>query len=493
MSFLLAAEQDPFIPSFFEMVMQDETMGYIKPAFRHVAQNLAEHYPLVFGRLLMWWEEAFHAVLLVVEGSFILRADSSFGEWFYQLRRVDHTGASPGGGLTASKRMWSIFMLVVWPYLAARLEALHVDYVASGRAAGGAGEGQGEGREEGPWYDEDSDGDCGDEECASAEESKAEGTSTSQSSGDGRLRLDKQGSNYEMAPWRRSLARLFFATRRQGRILWRRVFRWLVRNYGTLHATGQGLSLLYQVLFLFGLTRFWSPLLRLAHLTVERVPPNLAEAGLGDSLASEDGLVAEGLAALAGSADSGSAGSAGNGDDGGGGGSLQSYASSLLAQGQGPVTAGASSAAAQSVLGAVGDTLASAAKWGALGALVGFKLLEWYFSADTQERLAPRRRQGDEILPPPQPPALPAAGDSGQMQSLPSSPSSRPVIVSLPKDKSLCPLCLKPRVNAAVSSGGYVFCYPCLFEHVNEASPTCPITNIPCSVEQIRRVFEPSS
>eukprot|EP00947_MAST-08B_sp_MAST-8B-sp1_P006429 g6429.t1 len=410
MSFLLAAEQDPFIPSFFEMVMQDETMGYIKPAFRHVAQNLAEHYPLVFGRLLMWWEEAFHAVLLVVEGSFILRADSSFGEWFYQLRRVDHTGASPGGGLTASKRMWSIFMLVVWPYLAARLEALHVDYVA-----------------------------------------------------------------------------------RQGRILWRRVLRWLVRNYGTLHATGQGLSLLYQVLFLFGLTRFWSPLLRLAHLTVERVPPNLAEAGLGDSLASEDGLVAEGLAALAGSADSGSAGSAGNGDDGGGGGSLQSYASSLLAQGQGPVTAGASSAAAQSVLGAVGDTLASAAKWGALGALVGFKLLEWYFSADTQERLAPRRRQGDEILPPPQPPALPAAGDSGQMQSLPSSPSSRPVIVSLPKDKSLCPLCLKPRVNAAVSSGGYVFCYPCLFEHVNEASPTCPITNIPCSVEQIRRVFEPSS
>jgi hypothetical protein len=41
----------------------------------------------------------------------------------------------------------------------------------------------------------------------------------------------------------------------------------------------------------------------------------------------------------------------------------------------------------------------------------------------------------------------------------------------------------------AVSASGYAFCYPCIFRHVQQHQ-RCPITLIPMSVEQIRKIYE---
>jgi hypothetical protein len=273
-----------------------------------------------------------------------------------------------------------------------------------------------------------------------------------------------------------------------------------VRRYPTLHAQGQGLVLVYQLLFLFGHTKFWSPLLRIGGLTVERVPPDpFAGAGGGVGMPEMPGL---------------SSGSEGGGLAGlaelVGGGSASAERAGV------PST----SSTSWSVLGAAGNGLATAAKWGAIGGLVGFKLMEWYFAADTQERLAPRRREGNECLPPPTPISsvvgtsgawdgggVGGGGGSGGGEEKmdvvseedggesgeDGGASARKGRCALPENKRLCPLCVKDRVNAAASTGGFVFCYPCLYAHVDETSKTCPVTGLPCTLEQIRRVFEPSS
>lgn len=47
-----------------------------------------------------------------------------------------------------------------------------------------------------------------------------------------------------------------------------------------------------------------------------------------------------------------------------------------------------------------------------------------------------------------------------------------------------CTLCSKPRTQSAVSSGGYLFCNPCLVSHVT-ITPNCPISGLPCNLNDI--------
>lgn len=87
---------------------------------------------------------------------------------------------------------------------------------------------------------------------------------------------------------------------------------------------------------------------------------------------------------------------------------------------------------------------------------------------------------------------------------VPLRPSSKGI--SLPTDKTLCPLCHQPRRNPAVCvseqnivllclfismrkvSSGYVFCYPCIFHFVEKESQ-CPVTMMPSSIHDIQRLF----
>lgn len=60
------------------------------------------------------------------------------------------------------------------------------------------------------------------------------------------------------------------------------------------------------------------------------------------------------------------------------------------------------------------------------------------------------------------------------------------------KDKNLCPLCTKKRTNECVLSvSGFVFCYVCIFKFVKEHK-RCPLTNYPCNIKNIIRIYDSS-
>jgi len=96
-----------------------------------------------------------------------------------------------------------------------------------------------------------------------------------------------------------------------------------------------------------------------------------------------------------------------------------------------------------------------AARPALLASLLGFKLLEWWFGT-AEAALSPPPRI--PTLPPP-PPLQPAPGG-----------------VSLPADKRICPLCLRPRTNPALAPpSGVACCLPCLTTAVT-ATGRCPVT-----------------
>ena len=105
-------------------------------------------------------------------------------------------------------------------------------------------------------------------------------------------------------------------------------------------------------------------------------------------------------------------------------------------------------------------------------AVFAFKALEWWYTEAEEHAFS---RQGQFPIPPP-PPTMPAEG--GQYV--------------LPNDPSVCPICRKERKNPTmVSRSGYVFCYACVFKHVDDHG-TCPVTGIDASNSDLRRIFKGS-
>lgn len=55
---------------------------------------------------------------------------------------------------------------------------------------------------------------------------------------------------------------------------------------------------------------------------------------------------------------------------------------------------------------------------------------------------------------------------------------------------NLCPLCTKTKKNQCVLNvSGFVFCYICIFKFVKEHS-RCPLTDFPCSIKNIIRIYD---
>ncbi|XP_038058661.1 peroxisome assembly protein 12-like [Patiria miniata] len=94
----------------------------------------------------------------------------------------------------------------------------------------------------------------------------------------------------------------------------------------------------------------------------------------------------------------------------------------------------------------------------------------WYMSQDQQTRLAVT------ALPIPKPPKIKEAKDS-----------------ALPKDPTFCPLCHKHRTNdTALSTSGYVFCYPCIYSFV-KGHRCCPVTSYPTELSHLIKLYPPDS
>ncbi|XP_027104596.2 peroxisome biogenesis protein 12-like [Coffea arabica] len=108
------------------------------------------------------------------------------------------------------------------------------------------------------------------------------------------------------------------------------------------------------------------------------------------------------------------------------------------------------------------------AQTGLIAAVFFFKMMEWWYQSAEERMSAPT------VYPPPPPPPPPKVAKEG---------------IPLPPDRTLCPLCSQKRVNpSAVAVSGFVFCYSCIFKYVSQYK-RCPVTLMPATVEQIRRLF----
>ncbi|KAJ0080027.1 hypothetical protein Patl1_23140 [Pistacia atlantica] len=94
------------------------------------------------------------------------------------------------------------------------------------------------------------------------------------------------------------------------------------------------------------------------------------------------------------------------------------------------------------------------AQTGLIAAVFVFKMMEWWYQSAEERMSAPT------VYPPPPPPPPPQVAKEG---------------IPLPPDRTICPLCSQKRANPSVVTG--------------LRYKRCPVTLMPSSVEQIRRLF----
>ncbi|XP_010264914.1 PREDICTED: peroxisome biogenesis protein 12 [Nelumbo nucifera] len=108
------------------------------------------------------------------------------------------------------------------------------------------------------------------------------------------------------------------------------------------------------------------------------------------------------------------------------------------------------------------------AQTGLIAAVFFFKMMEWWYQSAEERMSAPT------VYPPPPPPPPPKVAKEG---------------IPLPPDRTICPLCSQKRANpSVVVVSGFVFCYTCIFKYISQYK-RCPVTLIPATVDQIRRLF----
>ncbi|XP_039828785.1 peroxisome biogenesis protein 12-like isoform X1 [Panicum virgatum] len=195
--------------------------------------------------------------------------------------------------------------------------------------------------------------------------------------------------------------------------------------YPWIHATNEGLSFAYQLLYLLDATAFYSPALHVLGLHVCRAT--------GQELMDSSSRISR-------------------------------IRNRELKRLRGPPWL----KAVQRVFLSCIYTTLDYAQTGLIAAVFFFKMMEWWYQSAEERMSAPT------VYPPPPPPPTPKVAKDG---------------IPLPTDKTLCPLCCQKRANPSVLSvSGFVFCYSCIFKSVSQHK-RCPVTLMPATVEQISRLF----
>lgn len=127
-------------------------------------------------------------------------------------------------------------------------------------------------------------------------------------------------------------------------------------------------------------------------------------------------------------------------------------------------------------------------------AIFFFKFLEWWYASEYHSR-------GDTKPIPPPPEDIPVRADvsalAGGCDFVCTYPDERvfsflaqpnPAGLPVPSDPTVCPICLKPRTNPTTIPSGFVFCYPCIFNYVDEAA-RCPVTWVATRTDELRKIY----
>lgn len=119
---------DPYRPSFFELIAQDQLRDLLRPAVRYTLSVLAQRRPRYLLRIFNNFDELWALVMLAVERHYLKTWGSSFAENFYMLRRRKRPGLNSSRlppskhseKLTAWKVNASLFFIVGLPYIQAK-------------------------------------------------------------------------------------------------------------------------------------------------------------------------------------------------------------------------------------------------------------------------------------------------------------------------------------------------------------------------------------
>ncbi|KAK4519843.1 uncharacterized protein ATC70_010086 [Mucor velutinosus] len=223
----LGSQEDAYRPSLFELVAQEKLKELLQPAVQYVLAIYAQRYPRLLLRVVNNHEEFYAALMLLVERHYLKEWGGSFAENFYGLKRVStahlesikftspiNSQSSPA--LTSREISKSLLVLVGLPYVKCRLDLLY---------------------------------------------QKVSGGSASSILGDNeQLEMENEElANPETSKKRKLVIRLM------------RLFK---KVYPIINFLYYGSNLAYNVAYLFGKTRYYTPWLHLLGLEVKRMSMN---------------------------------------------------------------------------------------------------------------------------------------------------------------------------------------------------------------------------
>nr|VDC81318.1 unnamed protein product [Brassica rapa] len=380
-------------PTFFEMAAAQQLPASLRAALTYSLGVFALRRSFLH-KILDYEDEFYAALMLILEGHSLRTTDASFAESLYGLRRksvrlrlrkgsgeeeVQHSG------LEKRQRILSVVFLVVLPYFKSKLHAIYnKEREARLRESLWGMEDQG--------FDE-ADFFTGEEPVVSRGDS----------------------GNQELS------VRVQLATK---------IKKFIAVCYPWIHASSEGLSFSYQLLYLLDATRFYSLGLQALGIQVCRAT--------GQELMDTSSRISK----------------------------IRNHERERL---RGPPWLKTVQGALLTCSYAVLDY----AQTGLIAAVFIFKMMEWWYQSAEERLTAPT------VYPPPPPPPAPKVFISIVAKEG----------IPLPPDSSLCALCLQKRANpSVVTVSGFVFCYACVFKYVTKYK-RCPVTLIPASVDQIRRLF----
>ncbi|KAJ3374987.1 ubiquitin-protein ligase peroxin 12 [Allomyces arbusculus] len=204
-------------PSIFELVAQEQLHNLLSPALRSVLASYAIRYPRYLLRVLQYHDELFALLMIVVQRHYLRTSKASFAESFYGLKRARTVRVHRSDDLTPSDVRKSLFCLVVVPYIKQQLHELHRE-----------------------WSTELGTDVLGDESDSGSES-------------------DAESVELPAAPQTA-------AARRRTKL--KRLF---LKIYPLVHFLYTGTHLVYQLLYMFDWTRYYSPLLHVLGVEVKRV------------------------------------------------------------------------------------------------------------------------------------------------------------------------------------------------------------------------------
>ncbi|KAI8385038.1 Pex12 amino terminal region-domain-containing protein [Radiomyces spectabilis] len=378
----LGSQEDAYRPSLFELVAQEKLRELLQPAVQYLLAIYAQRYPRYLIRVVNNHEEFYAALMFFVERHYLKEWGASFAENFYGLKRVaaalgnkksvklPSSNAQSTPSLTKSEINKSLFMLVALPYIKCKLD-LYYQKVSGGASSSLLGINEREERETEELNDPDT------------------------------------------RPMRKLVIRFI------------RVFRKL---YPIVNALYHGSNLAYNIAYLFGKTRFYTPWLHLIGIEVKRM-------SMADYRSYYDKTQA----------------------------SQQTATSSLF---NSPLRA------ASGIFSKVIEFLKVLLPM----SIFFFKFLEWWYSSEFA-RGGNTGSLGDEesanVIPPP--------------EKIKPDPRG----TKLPTTPNTCPICLSSPINNPTAlPSGYVFCYTCAFRYVEDHG-RCPVTWIKVSrgAEDLTKIY----